>query len=65
MPCNGSIFIKCGAGNVALIATPGSAPQGILRDGVGSRNRRRPLISRWAEQAHASKRSECSGPLAG
>ena len=23
-------FEKCGAGNVALFATPGSAPQGIL-----------------------------------
>ena len=50
IPCNGSILIKCGAGNVALIATPGSAPQGILRDGVSSVNRRRPLKSRWAEQ---------------
>ena len=48
---NGSIFIKCGAGNVALIATPGSAPQGVLRGGVGSQNRRRPLKSRWAEQS--------------
>ena len=36
LPCNGSIFIKCGTGTVALIATPGSAPQGILRGGVGS-----------------------------
>ena len=50
VPCNGSIFIKCGAGIVSLIATPGSAPQGILRGGVGSQNRPRPLKSRWAEQ---------------
>ena len=35
--------MKCGAGNVALFASPGSAPQGVLGDGVGSRNRRRPL----------------------
>ena len=34
--CNRSILIKCGAGNVALIATPGSAPQGILRGTRGS-----------------------------
>ena len=37
------MFIKCGAGNVALFATPGSAPQGVLRGGVGSVNRRLPL----------------------
>ena len=35
--------MKCGAGNVALFASPGSAPQGVLGVGVGSRNRRRPL----------------------
>ena len=58
------MFKKCGAGKVALLATPGSAPQGILRGGVGSRNRRRPLKSLWAEQSHASKRSESFGPLA-
>ena len=28
--------MKCGAGNVAVIAKPGSAPQGVLRGGVGS-----------------------------
>jgi hypothetical protein len=67
------MFKKCGAGKVALLATPGQrapnllrgAPQGILRGGVGSRNRRRPLKSRWAEQSHASRRGESSGPLAG
>ena len=30
------LFIKCGAGKVTLFATAGSAPQGILRGGVGS-----------------------------
>ena len=36
--------MKCGTGKVVLFATPGSAPQGVLGDGVvGSRNRRRPL----------------------
>jgi hypothetical protein len=59
------MFKKCGAGKVALLATPGSAPQGILRGGVGSVNRRRPLKSRWAEQSHASRRGESSGPLVG
>ena len=35
--------MKCGTGKVVLFATPGSAPQGVLGDGVGSVNRRRPL----------------------
>ena len=35
--------MKCGAGKVVLFATPGSAPQRVLRGGVGSVNRRRPL----------------------
>ena len=48
--------MKCGAGKVVLFATPGSAPQGVLRGGVGSRNRRRPLKPLWAEQSDASKR---------
>ena len=56
--------MKCGAGNVALFATPGSAPQGILRGGVGSRNRRRPLKSLWAEQSAASMKVKISGPHA-
>ena len=63
--CVTKVYKKCGAENVGLFASRGSAPQGILRGGIGSRNRRRPLISRWAEQSHASKQSECSGPLAG
>ena len=35
--------MKCGAGKVVLFATAGSAPQRVLRGGVGSVNRRRPL----------------------
>ena len=35
--------MKCGARKVVLFATPGSAPQRVLRGGVGSVNRRRPL----------------------
>ena len=58
------MFIKCGTGNVALFATAGSAPQGILRGGVGSVNRRRPLKSRWAEQLAASMKGKISGPHA-
>ena len=54
--------MKFGAGKVALFATPGSAPQGGLRGGVGSRNRRRPLKLRWAEQLAASMKVEISGP---
>ena len=45
--------MKCGAGKVVLFATPGSAPQGVLRVGVGLVNRRRPLKSHWAEQFDA------------
>ena len=56
--------MKCGAGKVALFATPGSAPQGVLRGGVGSVNRRRPLKSRWAEQLAASMKNKISGPHA-
>ena len=56
--------MKCGAGKVALFATPGSAPQGVLRGGVGSVNRRRPLKPRWAEQLAASMKVKISGPHA-
>ena len=46
--------MKCGAGKVVLFATAGSAPQRVLRGGVGSVNRRRPLKPRWAEELAAS-----------
>ncbi len=52
------MFKKCGAGKVALLATPGKPAS---RDFKG---RRRPLKSLWAEQSHASKRSESFGPHA-
>ena len=55
--------MKCGAGKVVLFATPGSAPQRVLRGGVGSVNRRRPLKLRWAEQLAASMKGNISGPL--
>ena len=51
--------MKCGAGKVVPFATPGSAPQRVLRGGVGSRNRRRPL----AELSAHSKVERNSGPL--
>ena len=54
--------MKCGAGKVVLFATPGSAPQRVLRGGVGSVNRRRPLKPRWAEQLTASMKGKISGP---
>ena len=56
--------MECGAGKVVVFATPGSAPQRVLRGGVGSVNRRRPLKSRWAEQLAASMKVKISGPHA-
>ena len=46
--------MECGAGKVVVFATAGSAPQRVLRGGVGSVNRRRPLKpvgpSNWLPQ---------------
>ena len=54
--------MKCGAGIVVLFATPGSAPQRVLRGGVGSVNRRRPLKPRWVEQLADSMKGKISSP---
>ena len=47
---------------LVAFGTPQRAPQGVLGDGVGSVNRRRPLKPCWAEQLAASMKGKISGP---